>query len=248
MELQPITYEAHGRSFTGWLADGSRGRPVPGILVAHEGGGLTDHAKDRALRLAEAGYVAFALDLFGAIGLPLDEMRAVVQQLRADVPMLRTRATAALEVLQGHANVDASRLGAIGFCFGGATVIELARSGAPLKAVVGFHAGVLPGGPADDSSIRAQVLLCHGQQDPVVPPSQIIAFTEGLEAAGADWQLHLYGGVGHSFTNAEIDSWNLPGFFYHEIADRRSWAAMMRLFEEVFGSPGQPTSSRTQSA
>jgi dienelactone hydrolase len=234
MELQPITYQAHGQSFTGWLADGSGGRPAPGILVAHEGGGLTDHAKGRALRLANSGYVAFALDLFGATGLPLDEMRAIVKQLRADVPMLRARGTAALEVLRGHRNVDRDRLAAIGFCFGGATVIELARTGAPLKALVGFHAGILPGTAEEDSAIRARILLCHGQIDPIVPPSQVIAFTEGLERAGADWQLHLHGGTGHSFTNPEIDAWNLPGFFYHEVADRRSWAAMLGLFEEVF--------------
>jgi dienelactone hydrolase len=246
--LQPIDYEVAGQSFTGFLADGSGGRPAPGILVAHEGGGLTDHAKGRAERLADLGYVAFALDLFGETGLPLEAMRAIVQQLRADVPMLRARAAAALQVLQAQSNVDPRRLAAIGFCFGGATVIELARSGAPLKAVVGFHAGILPGTAEDDSAIGGRVLLCHGQQDPVVPPSQVIAFAEGLERAGVDWQVHLHGGVGHSFTNSEIDSWNLPGFFYHETADRRSWAAMLGLFDEIFAEPGQTTSASTQSA
>jgi dienelactone hydrolase len=234
MELQPIDYEAHGRQFTGWLADGSQGRRAPGILVAHEGGGLTDHAKGRALRLAELGYVAFALDLFGEPGAPLERMRAIVQQLRADVAMLRARGAAALAVLQDHPHVDPERLGAIGFCFGGATVIELARGGAPLAAMVGFHAGILPGSEEEDRAIRARLLLCHGQADPVVPPSQLLGFVEGLERVGADWQLHFYGGVGHSFTNPEIDSWNLPGFFHHPDADRRSWAAMLGLFEEVF--------------
>jgi dienelactone hydrolase len=252
MELQPIDYQAHGRRFTGWLADGSGGKPAPGILVAHEGGGLTDHAKGRAMRLAGLGHVAFALDLFGEPGAPLERARAIVQQLRADVPMLRARAAAALAVLQGHPHVDPARLGAIGFCFGGATVIELARSGAPLAALVGFHAGILPGSEEDDSAINGRVLLCHGQDDPVVPPSQILGFVEGLERAGKDWQLHLYGGVGHSFTNPEIDAWNLPGFFHHEAADRRSWAAMLALFDEAFSASDQgsglDTAPRTQSA
>ncbi|MDB5721419.1 MAG: phospholipase/Carboxylesterase family protein, partial [Alphaproteobacteria bacterium] len=207
MELQPIDYEAHGQRFTGWLADGSGGVPAPGILVAHEGGGLTDHAKGRALKLAGLGHVAFALDLFGEPDAPLERAREIVRQLRGDVGMLRARAAAALAILQAHPHVDQSRLGAIGFCFGGATVVELARTGAPLAALVGFHAGVLPGSEADDRAIRARVLLCHGHADPVVPVPQIIDFVEGLERAGTDWQLHLYGGVGHSFTNIEIDSW-----------------------------------------
>jgi dienelactone hydrolase len=237
MALEPVGYQAGGRSFTGFLADGSDGSRAPGILVAHAGGGLTDHAKGRALRLAERGYVAFALDLFGETGIPLERMREIVAGLRADVPMLRDRAAAALRVLQDHPHVDGARLGAIGFCFGGATMIELARAGAPLAALAGFHAGVLPGGEADDQAIAARVLLCHGQQDPVVPPAQILAFVGALEKAGKDWQLHLYGGVGHSFTNPEIDAWNLPGFSYHADADRRSWAAMLALFDEAFG-PG----------
>jgi dienelactone hydrolase len=130
--------------------------------------------------------------------------------------------------------VDRSRLAAIGYCLGGAAAIELARSGAPLKAIAGFHAGILPGAEADDRAIRARVLLCHGADDPVVPVAQVHDFTAGLSRAGIDWQLHLYGGVGHSFTNDEIDAYGLPGFFHHAEADRRSWAALIDLFGEVF--------------
>lgn len=235
MELQRIAYEAGGKAFAGYLADGSGGRGrVPGVLVIHEGGGLAAHTKERALRLAGLGHVAFAMDMFGAEGLPMEEMRAIVQALRADVGELRARCAAALAVLQAHANVDPDRLAAIGYCFGGAAAVELARSGAPLKAVAGFHAGILPGSAADDQAIAAKVLLCHGALDPAVPPARIHAFTEALSAAGADWQLHLYGGVGHSFTNKAIDALGLPGFLYHADADRRSWAALMDLFGEVF--------------
>jgi dienelactone hydrolase len=242
MNLKPIGYEAGGQSFTGFLADGSGGARVPGVLVIHEGGGLTAHAKERAAMLGALGYVAFAMDLFGEPGGPptpgqpenLARLRAIVQDLRADVGLLRARCAAALAVLQEHPHVDPARLGAIGFCFGGAAAIELARAGAPLAAVAGFHAGVLPGSAEDDRAIEARLLLCHGEKDPVVPASQIQDFTGRLTEAGVDWQLHLYGGVGHSFTNREIDAWNLPGFFYDEKADRRSWAALLQLLGEVF--------------
>ena len=242
MVLSPISYDASGRSFTGFLADGSEGLRVPGVLVIHEGGGLTDHAKGRAARLAELGYVAFAMDLFGpdveapVPGKPetMAKAQAVVRALREDVAELRARCAAALGVLRAHPHVDPARLAAIGFCFGGAAALELARSGAPLAAVAGFHAGVLPGSAEDDRAIGAKVLLCHGEQDPVVPASHIQDFTVRLTEAEVDWQLHLYGGVGHSFTNIEIDAWDLPGFRYDEAADRRSWAALMQLFSEVF--------------
>ena len=185
--------------------------------------------------LAALGYVAFAMDLFGMETFELERAKAIVQELRADVAALRARCAAALAVLQGHDHVDPARLAAIGFCFGGAAAIELARTGAPLNAVAGFHAGVLPGSAADDKAIGAKILLCHGADDPVVPAAQIQAFAQALNAAGIDWQLHLYGGVGHSFTNREIDAWNLPGFRYDATVDARSWAALRQLFGEAFG-------------
>ena len=242
MDLEPIDYEARGRPYTGFLADGSGGGRAPGVLVIHEGGGLTGHTKARAAQLAEAGYVAFAMDLFGPeVELPtpgrpetMAAAQAVVRGLRDDVPEFRARVTGGLAVLQAHPHVDAGRLAAIGYCFGGAAAVELARSGAPLAAVAGFHAGILPGTAEDDAAIRARVLLCHGADDPVVPLAQIQGFCETLSAAGKDWQLHAYGGVGHSFTNTEIDVWKMPGFAYDERADRRSWAAMQQLFGEVF--------------
>ena len=244
MELQPIPYEAGRQVFTGFLADGAPAgdaRPVPGVLVLHEGAGLTGEIKGRAARLAEQfGCVAFAADLFGtAPPAPGDAgalaaAQAIVRGLRDDVGELRARCAAALAVLAGRPRVDPARLAAIGYCFGGAAAIELARGGADLKAVAGFHAGVLPGSAADDRAISGKVLLCHGEADPVVPAAQIQAFAGGLGAAGVDWQLHLYGGVGHSFTNRAIDAWNLAGFRYDAAADARAWAALAQLFGEVF--------------
>jgi dienelactone hydrolase len=234
MDLQPISYEAGGRTYTGFLADGSNGRRVPGILVIHEGGGLGRHTKERAASLGELGYVAFAMDLFGMAEFELERAKAIVRELRANAPRLRALCSAALGVLLDHPHVDTARLAAIGHCFGGAAAIELARGGAPLAAIIGFHAGILPGTREDNEAIRAKLLLCHGADDPVVPPSQIEAFAADANDAGLDWQVHLYGGVGHSFTNREIDAWNMPGFAYHEVADRRSWAAMRGLLNEVF--------------
>src|SRR5947209_13853890 len=177
MELQPVSYSVDGREFTGLLADGSGGRKVPGILVAHEAGGLAAHTKERARILAELGFVAFAADLFGETGLDLERARAHSLALRDDVPELRARMRAALGVLERHDHVDSGRLAAIGYCFGGAAAIELARDGAAIVAIAGFHAGILPGTAADNERIRGKVLLCHGADDPAVAPAQILAFT-----------------------------------------------------------------------
>src|SRR6185503_12570605 len=146
--------------------------------------------------------VAFAMDLFGpdleppVPGRPetMAAAQAVVRALRDNVPEFRARVRAGLGVLKAHAHVDPGRLAAIGYCLGGAAAIELARSGAPLRAVAGFHAGILPGPAEDDAAIRARVLLCHGVDDPAVPVAQIHDFTTALSEAGVDWQLHLYGG------------------------------------------------------
>jgi len=235
MTLQEIDYQADGRSFTGFLADGSGGRRVPGVLVIHEGGGLTGHTRQRAERLAELGYVAFAMDLFGEPVVDLDRAREITRYLRDNVGALRERCRAALAVVAGHDGVDPRRLAAIGYCIGGAAAIELARDGADLACIIGFHAGFIDSPPAeDDARIRGKLLLCHGADDPIVTAGQRETFLARMGVAGVDWQLHLYGGAGHSFTNPEIDAWKIPGFAYNETADRRAWAAMLEMFAEVF--------------
>jgi dienelactone hydrolase len=158
---------------------------------------------------------------------------ALGKALRDDRPLFRARLSAGLEVLTAQANADPGRLAGIGYCMGGAAIIELARMGAPLAAIVGFHSGFVPGSPEENAAVRGKLLLCHGTDDPVVTPVQRDAFLAEASAAGIDWQLHLYGGVGHSFTNPDIDALGLPGFAYDERADRRSWAAMLNLFEEA---------------
>jgi len=236
MTFQSLSYRIGSATYTGYLADGSAGHKVPGVLVAHEGGGfLTEHAKDRARMVAELGYVAFALDLFGDPRPTLDEARQMVQQLRSDLVTLRARATTALGLLREQPHVDATRIAAIGFCFGGTTVLELARSGADIACTVGFHAGLTTTAPAEPGAIRGNILVCQGGSDPIITAEHRSTFAAEMTRAGVDWQMHVYGGVGHSFTNPEIDKWNLPGFTYDSRADRRSWLAMRALFEESIG-------------
>lgn len=237
MSLVPISYDVGGTRLTGYLADGSGGGSAPGVLIAHEGGGLARHTKERAERLAELGYVAFALDMYGEEAPPLERAMALGRALRGDVPRLRAIMTAALDILTAQPSVDPAGLAAIGYCMGGGAAIELARTGAPLKAVVAFHGGFLPGTPEENEAISGRILICHGDADPIVTAVQRDAFVEELRAAGADWQLHLYGGVGHSFTNRDIDALGIAGFAYHAEADRRAWAAMLDLFEEVMETP-----------
>lgn len=238
MALRPIDYRAGEMRLKGYLADGAGGAKAAGVLVAHEGGGLGRHTKERALRLAELGHVAFALDYYGEEAPPLERAMELGKALREDRPQLRARMAAALEVLTAQPAVDPARLLGIGYCMGGAAMIELARTGAPLAGIVGFHSGFLPGTPAENRAIRGRLLLCHGADDPVVGQAQRDAFCAELSEAGIDWQLHLYGGVGHSFTNADIDALGLPGFAYHEAADRRSWQAMRDFFQEVLAPAG----------
>jgi dienelactone hydrolase len=238
IELVPIGYDGgDGVVLTGYLADGSGGRPAPGLLVAHEGGGLGRHTKERARRLADLGHIAFALDYYGEEDPPLERAMALGKALRGDPARFRARLIAGLEVLTAQANVDPARLAGIGYCMGGAAIIELARMGAPFLAVVGFHSGFLPAPAAENAAITGKLLLCHGVDDPIVTAAQRNAFLAEATAAGIDWQLHLYGGVGHSFTNPDIDALGLAGFAYDETADRRSWAAMLGLFEEVLERP-----------
>ena len=190
------------------------------------------------MRLAEElGYVAFALDYHGG-GEPLpdrEQMMARLGELREDLPRARAIGTAGLDVLRGEARTDTDMLAAIGYCFGGTLSLELARGGADLKAVVGFHAGLTTVQPEDARNITGKVLALIGADDPIVDNDQRRAFEEEMRAGGVDWQLHVYGGAVHSFTNPRAAGVDIPGIAYHEPTDRRSWQAMLDLFAEVFG-------------
>ena len=236
MKTQDIEYHADGQRLVGYLAvDQAKSGKRPGIIVAHEGGGLGEHAKNAARKLAEAGYVAFALDYYGD-GQPLADMSTAMGRIgawMADPTGIRARAHAALEVLTSQPETDTGRLAGIGYCFGGTTVLEMARAGEPLKAVVGFHSGLGTGRPAT-APIKPKVLVQIGADDPIIPPEQRTAFEAEMKAAGADWRMLVYGGAGHSFTNPDSSRLGRPGFAYDESADKRSWRAMLDLFDEVF--------------
>jgi dienelactone hydrolase len=236
MSTKDITYQIDGKTFTGYLADGSGGKTVPGILVCHQGGGLTEHARIQARRAADLGYVAFALDMYGELATSREHAMELLNGLMRDRDLLRKRAHAGIAVLKAQANTDASRLAAIGYCFGGALVIELARSGRELAGVVSMHPG-LTYVVNDTRKAHGKVLVCAGANDPFVAPDTRNQFIADMETAGADWQMIVYGGAGHSFTDPSVDAMNVHGFRYHEPTDRRSWAVAKALFEEAFEKP-----------
>jgi dienelactone hydrolase len=239
MQIHDINYRNEAVDLRGYLAFGetaTAGRR-PGVLVFHEGLGLGDFAMTRARRLAELGYVAFAADMFGdrRQARNLQEVANLVGGLRSDPQTLRARGRAALATLAALPQVDPTRLGAIGFCFGGSVVLELARDGADLAAVVSFHGVLTTKSPAISGKIKARVLVCTGADDPLAPPDQVKAFEDEMRAAGvADWQVISYGNTLHGFTNPAADGSMLRSALYSAQADRRSWAAMRSLFEEAF--------------
>ena len=236
MRTQDIEYTADGVRMIGQYVvdDGSSARRA-GILVCHEGPGLTEHTKKIAARLAGLGYAAFAMDYHGD-GKPLANPADTMTRLapwRADPTGIRMRANAALDVLKAQKEVDPARLAAIGYCFGGTTALEIGRSGSDVKAIVGFHSGLNTARPQDAKNIKGKVLVCIGAEDPIIPPEQRLDFENEMKAAGIDWRLQLYGDAGHSFTNPAADSRGMKGFFFHEATDRRSWNAMIELFNET---------------
>ena len=238
MKTLDIEYHADGARLVGYLAvDDAVAGKRPGVLVAPEGGGLVDLTKSIARRLAEAGYVAFAMDYYGD-GQPLADMSQAMPKIMAfmaDPTGIRARATAALAVLAAQPETDPARLAATGYCFGGTTVLELARSGADLRAVVGFHSGLGTARPQDAANIKAKILTCIGTLDPIIPPEQRAAFEAEMTEGGVDWRMNLYGQAGHSFTNPGVGAMGRAGFEYHAETDRRSWAAMLDLFNETLG-------------
>ena len=236
VSTRAISYEADGRTMIGNLAVPEGSGRTPGVLVCHEGPGLDDYARSIAARLAaEHGYVAFALDYHGGgEWLPdRDQMMARIGELSVDPVRTRALGTAGLEILCAEPRTDPDRLAAIGYCFGGTVAFELARSGADLKAVVGFHAGLGTARPEDARNIRGKVLALIGADDPIVPVEQRRAFEEEMTAGGVDWMLTIYGGAEHSFTRPGAETIGMPGIRYHEPTDRRSWRAMADLFDEA---------------
>ncbi|MDB6061982.1 MAG: dienelactone hydrolase [Verrucomicrobiaceae bacterium] len=237
MQTRTVTYQADDVEMIGFFAiDDSRSGPRPAILLSPEAPGLDDFNRDRCRRFAQLGYAVLGLDFHGnGEILGREDMMARLTPFFQDPLRTRARAQAGLAALLAQPNVDATRVAAIGYCFGGTISLELARSGADIKAAVGFHSGLSTARPQDAKNIRAKVLILNGNADPSVPAEQRAAFEEEMTAGGVDWQLHLYGGIGHAFTNPNVDKFGMPGFAYNKAADERSWQAMLNLFEETLG-------------
>ena len=242
MRTETLTYQADGLNMVNHLYwDETLPGRRPGVLVFPEAFGLEDHAKSRAERLANMGYIALACDLHGD-GKVIRDLPAVmpmIAALRADPVHRRARAGGALAALVARPQVAPQKIAAIGFCFGGTMSLDLARSGAEIAAVVGFHCGLATKDPQDAKNIRCKVLICTGADDPAVPAQQRADFEKEMTDAKVDWRMHVYGGVLHSFTNPEADRMGRPELARYDAgADARSWAEMLALFDEVLGKPG----------
>jgi dienelactone hydrolase len=209
----------------------------PAVLVVHQWTGLTDHEKRSSRQLAELGYNVFAADIYGkGIRPHAPEAGKEAGKYKGDRTLYRARLTAALDWLKAEERTDGKKIAAIGYCFGGTGVLELARSGADIAGVVSFHGGLdaVAGMTAEAGKIPAKVLVLHGADDPFVPAEQVAALEKELAAAKADWQVVHYGGAVHSFTHKEAGNDNSKGAAYNEAADRRSWTAMQAFFAELF--------------
>ncbi len=229
-----INYESGGVQLQGYMAwnEAVKGKR-PGVLVVHEWWGHNAHARRAADRLAQAGYVGFALDMFGKGKLAThpEDAQAFVAEATKDPAVTTARFNAALELLKQDPHVDAARIGAIGYCFGGAVVLGMARSGADLKAVGTFHGALSSGSTAQPGAVKAKLLIQTGDADPMVPAEAVAAFEKEMTAAGADYRLVHYPGVKHSFTNPEAGTHGMDGLAYNADADKKSWAELLKFFK-----------------
>lgn len=237
VQITSIPY-SHGEvALEGVLAwdDAIQGKR-PGILVVHEWWGMNEYARARAEQLAALGYVALAVDMYGKgkVTTHPDEARQWMQQTTGNVGLWQARAREGLRLLQADPRVDPTRLAAIGYCFGGATVMQMVYDGAPVKGVVSFH-GSLPLPPVSLSIKNSvKILIAHGEADPFLSQDHIAKFKLALDEAGLDWHMVIFGGAQHGFTNPSANQYGMKGVQYQEQADRRSWGHMKLFFDELF--------------
>jgi len=238
IHTEEVEYREGETTLRGYLAyDDASAAKRPGVLVVHEWWGLNEHARHKAEALAEAGYVALAVDMYGdgkTTNHPQEagEWSGYIGQHQE---LGKARFLAGLKLLKGQSLVAADKVAAIGFCFGGHVVLSMAIQGVDLRGAVSFH-GAMPDEPAPPgTSVKAKILMNHGAADPMVTMDKVLHFQEILTNAGADWEFIAYGGARHSFTNPTADSRGIPGLAYNKEADRRSWQAMLDFFAEIFG-------------
>jgi len=235
VQTKKITYKVGDTECIGFLAyDDAVAGPRPGVLVVHEWWGLNDYAKGRAEQLAKLGYVAFCADMYGngQVAEHPEDAGKFAGEVRKNVENWRKRATVALEQLQAQPQCDKTKLAAIGYCFGGSTCLQLAYSGANLKAVATFHAALQPATDEEAKQIKPTILVCNGADDKFIPETAITAFKAALDKAKVSYNFVNYPGAVHSFTVSTADKHGNPGMKYNKDADEQSWAAMKKLFEE----------------
>ncbi|HUO58943.1 MAG TPA: dienelactone hydrolase family protein [bacterium] len=236
LKTQVVEYKQGGTTLEGYLAydDAVKGKR-PGVLVVHEWNGLGSYAKHRAEQVAKLGYVAFAADIYGKGVRPdtFESCKAESNKYYANRQLLRDRAKAGLDMLRKNEMVDPKKLAAIGYCFGGATVLELGRSGADLRGIVSFHGGLDNPKPADAKNIRAKILVCQGGADQFTL-SAVPGFKKEMDDAKVDYKFITYKGAVHGFTNPD-NKGTVPGLKYNAKADKASWKAMVEFFNEIFG-------------
>lgn len=237
LKTKMVEYSAGAAVMEGYVAyDATNKGPRPGILIVHDWMGLGQFTRDKADELAKQGYVAFAVDVYGKGVRPRNKEEAATQatQLKKDSKELRGRIRAALDKLTAMPEVNARKIVVMGYCFGGTTSLELARSGAPVVGTVSFHGGLSTPEPAQRDSIKGRVLVLHGADDPFVPPAEVQAFKDEMQKANVRWTMESYGNAVHSFTNPAVGNDNSKGAAYNAEADRQSWKAFQKFLSEVF--------------
>jgi dienelactone hydrolase len=231
--LEHLAYQDGDTRLTGWLAR-PVGTPRGAVLVLPTIMNANPPIERRAQMLADAGFLALVADFYGEPVRDFEHSMALASALRASVDGYRARLRAALDTLTGLPEAQGLKAAAIGYCMGGQAALELARDGADIVLAASFHGILETGRPAAPGAVKARILVCHGDADPLVPRSQVIAFWEEMDAAGANWHFHGYSGVKHGFTDPGSDARGVPAIGYDASADRQSWAALTGLFAEVF--------------